>query len=50
MSVDPVDDSCWYTQEYARPNAAVSATFGVPFGEVFGWGTKIMQFTVPDDD
>ena len=50
MSVDPVDDSCWYTQEYARPAESIWPAFGLPFGEVFGWGTKVMQFTVPDDD
>ena len=50
MSIDPVDDSCWYTQEYARPASSIWPTFGLPFGEVFGWGTKVMQFTVPDDD
>jgi hypothetical protein len=42
MSIDPVDDSCWYTQEYALPNPFI--------GEQFGWGTKVIQFTVPDDD
>ena len=50
MSIDPVDDSCWYTQEYARPAESIWPAFGLPFGEVFGWGTKVMQFTVPDDD
>jgi hypothetical protein len=44
MSVDPVDDTCWYTQEYAKPNDAVSASFGAPFGEIFGWGTKVIQY------
>jgi len=38
MSVDPVDDTCWYTQEYAKPN--------VFFGEYFGWGTKIIHYDV----
>jgi hypothetical protein len=42
MSVDPADDSCWYTTEYAMPNPWI--------GEQFGWGTKILQYTVPDDD
>ena len=50
MSIDPVDDSCWYTQEYARPAESIWPSFGLPFGEVFGWGTKVMQFIVPDDD
>jgi len=50
MSIDPVDDSCWYTQEYAKPAESIWPEFGAPFGEVFGWGTKVMQFTVPDDD
>ena len=36
MSIDPVDDTCWYTQEYAKPN--------VFFGEYFGWGTKVIQY------
>lgn len=42
MSIDPVDDSCWYTTEYASPNPFI--------GEQFGWGTKVLQFIVPDDD
>jgi hypothetical protein len=46
MSIDPVDDSCWYTQEYAKPAESIWPSFGLPFGEVFGWGTKVMQFTV----
>ena len=44
MSVDPVDDTCWYTQEYPRFATSIWPTFGVPFGEVFGWGTKIIHF------
>lgn len=44
MSIDPVDDTCWYTQEYADPVDAVSVTFGAPFGEIFGWGTKVIQY------
>jgi hypothetical protein len=36
MSIDPVDDTCWYTQEHARPNSFI--------GEDFGWATKIVQF------
>lgn len=47
MSIDPVDDTCWYTQEYAKPNDSIWPTFGVPFGEVFGWGTKVMQYQFP---
>lgn len=47
MSVDPVDDSCWYTQEYAKPQALFEAIWG--YAEFYGWGTKIMQFTLPDD-
>jgi hypothetical protein len=46
MSIDPVDDSCWYTQEYAKPAESIWPSQGVPFGEVFGWGTKVMQFSV----
>ena len=38
MSIDPVDDTCWYTQEYAKPNLF--------FGEYFGWGTKVIQYDV----
>jgi hypothetical protein len=47
MSVDPVDDTCWYTQEYARPNNSLipAGPFqGIPFGEYFGWGTKVIQY------
>jgi hypothetical protein len=36
MAVDPVDDTCWYTTEYAKPNSFI--------GEQFGWATKIVQF------
>jgi hypothetical protein len=36
MTIDPVDDTCWYTQEYAKPNSVT--------GERFGWATKIIQF------
>lgn len=36
MAIDPVDDTCWYTQEHARPNTRI--------GEQFGWATKIIQF------
>ena len=42
MSIDPVDDSCWYTQEFARPNTRL--------GELAGWATGVFQFIVPDDD
>lgn len=38
MSVDPVDDTCWYTQEYAKPNSFI--------GERFGWATQIIHFDV----
>ena len=38
MSVDPVDDTCWYTQEYAKPNSFI--------GEQFGWATQIIQYDV----
>lgn len=46
MSIDPVDDTCWYTQEYAKPAESIWPTFGLPFGEVFGWGTKVVQYDV----
>jgi hypothetical protein len=46
MSIDPVDDTCWYTQEYARPIEATSSAFGAPFGEIIGWGTKVFQYDV----
>ena len=38
MAIDPVDDTCWYTQEYAKPNSFI--------GEQFGWATKIVQFDI----
>jgi len=44
MSIDPVDDTCWYTQEYAKPAESIWPSQGVPFGEVFGWGTKVIQY------
>ena len=46
MSIDPVNDTCWYTQEYAKFADSIWPAFGVPFGEVFGWGTKIIQYEV----
>jgi len=46
MSIDPVDDTCWYTQEYAKPAESIWPAFGLPFGEVFGWGTKVIQYDV----
>jgi len=46
MSIDPVDDSCWYTTEYPRPNEAVSPSRGLPYGEYFGWGTKVVHYDV----
>jgi len=42
MAIDPVDDTCWYTTEHAKPNSFI--------GEQFGWATKIIQFDIPDDD
>ena len=50
MSIDPVDDSCWYTQEYPRPVQGVSPSRGLPYGEYFGWGTQIIQYDVEVDD
>lgn len=46
MSIDPVDDSCWYTQEYAKPAESIWPAFGLPFGEVFGWGTKVINYKI----
>ena len=46
MSIDPVDDTCWYTQEYAKPAESIWPAFGLPFGEVFGWGTKVIHYDV----
>ena len=48
MSIDPVDDTCWYTQENPRPNQAVSPSRGLPYGEYFGWGTQIIQYDVSE--
>ena len=42
MAVDPVDDTFWYTQEYAKPNTRL--------GQLAGWATKIAQIRIPDDD
>ena len=42
MAIDPVDDTCWYTTEHAKPNSFI--------GEQFGWATKIVQFDLPEDD
>lgn len=39
MNIDPVDDSCWYTTEYAKPNFFI--------GERFGWGTRVIQYKLP---
>lgn len=50
MSIDPVDDTCWYTQEYPRPVQGVSPSRGLPYGEYFGWGTQIIQYDVEVDD
>jgi hypothetical protein len=36
MAIDPVDDSCWYTTEYTRPNTRL--------GLIAGWATRIIQF------
>jgi len=38
MSIDPVDDTCWYTTEFAKPNDFI--------GEQFGWGTQVIQYDV----
>ncbi len=46
MSIDPVDDTCWYTQENARPNQSIIPGTDIPFGEYFGWGTQIIQYDV----
>lgn len=41
MVVDPVDDTFWYTQEYAKPNTRL--------GQLAGWATKIAQISLDDD-
>ena len=46
MSIDPVDDSCWYTQEIPRANQSIIPDTDIPFGEYFGWGTQIIQYDV----
>lgn len=46
VSIDPVDDTCWYTTEYAGFADSIWPAFGLPFGEVFGWSTKIIQYDV----
>ncbi len=51
MSIDPVDDSCWYTQEVPRPNQSIipgteAIDGGIPFGEYFGWGTQVIHYDV----
>jgi len=38
MSIDPVDDTCWYTQEFAKPGSFI--------GQRFGWATKVIQYDV----
>ncbi len=44
MTVDPKNDTFWYTQEFAKPNSFI--------GEQFGWATKIAQIKLRggDDD
>jgi len=42
MAIDPVDDTCWYTTQFAKPNSLV--------GERFGWATKIVQFEFKGGD
>ena len=42
MAIDPVDDTCWYTTQFAKPNSFI--------GEIFGWATKIVQFEFKGDD
>lgn len=46
MSIDPVDDTCWYTQEHAQSLISISPSRGLPYKEVAGWGTKIIHFDV----
>lgn len=41
MNIDPVDDSCWYTTEFAKPGF---------IGERFGWATKIVNYNIRKDD
>lgn len=40
MAIDPLDDTFWYTQEYARPSQFI--------GEIFGWATHIAEIQIPD--
>jgi hypothetical protein len=40
MAIDPVDDTCWYTQEHAFPNSFI--------GEQFGWATKVVQIELQE--
>ena len=42
MNIDPVNDSCWYTTEFAKPNSFI--------GERFGWATKIVNYKIRGDD
>ena len=46
MSIDPVDDTCWYTQEYPRANQSIIPGTDIPFGEYFGWGTQIVHYSI----
>ena len=46
MSIDPVDDTCWFTTEHARYAESIWPSQQVPFGEVFGWGTKVIHYDV----
>ena len=41
MAIDPVDDTFWYTQEFAEPNQLLSPPLAQQ--ERFGWATKIVQ-------
>jgi hypothetical protein len=45
MNIDPVDDTCWYTTEYALPTTIPFFANGEPLGEIFGWGTQIIQYS-----
>jgi hypothetical protein len=44
MNIDPVDDTCWYTTEYASPIFPLGGT------ERFGWATRIIQFQLPGNN
>lgn len=46
MNIDPVDDTCWYTTEHATSLESISPSRGLPYEEVAGWATKVIQYDV----